>query len=54
MAGDDGISVPDSGTSVRDLDKLGKMKKTKLTIINTNARSLCPKIESLLDCFEEL
>ena len=24
------------------------------TIINTNARSLCPKIQSLVDCFEEL
>ena len=24
------------------------------TLINTNARSLCPKINSLLDCFEEM
>ena len=24
------------------------------TIINTNARSLCPKINSLVDCFEEV
>ena len=23
-------------------------------IINTNARSLCPKITSLIDCFDEL
>lgn len=30
-------------------------KDTKeLTIINTNARSLCPKIDSLVACFEEL
>ena len=29
-------------------------KKNKLTIINTNARSLCPKIDSLVECFEEL
>ena len=29
-------------------------KKTNLTIINTNARSLCPKIDSLVDCFDEL
>ena len=29
-------------------------KKTSLTIINTNARSLCPKIESLIDLYEEL
>ena len=25
-----------------------------MTIINTNSRSLCPKINSLVDCFEEL
>ena len=25
-----------------------------MTIINTNARSLCPKINSLIDCFGEL
>ena len=25
-----------------------------LTIINTNARSLCPKIDSLLDCMQEM
>ena len=29
-------------------------KKNELTIINTNARSLTPKIDSLIDCFEEL
>ena len=27
---------------------------TKLAIINTNARSLCPKITSLVDCMEEM
>ena len=27
---------------------------TNFTIINTNARSLCPKIRSLLDCFEDM
>ena len=27
---------------------------TPINIINTNARSLCPKIESLIDCYEEL
>ena len=26
---------------------------TDFTIINTNAHSLCPKIRSLLDCFED-
>ena len=29
-------------------------KKHNLTIINTNARSLCPKIDSLVTCFTEL
>ena len=28
--------------------------KTKFVIINCNARSLCPKIESLVECFEEM
>ena len=30
------------------------MNYCDFTIVNTNARSLCPKINSLLDCFEEL
>ena len=25
-----------------------------INVINTNAQSLCPKINSLVDCFEEL
>ena len=29
-------------------------KDFKLTVINTNARSLCPKIESLISCMDEL
>ena len=29
-------------------------KKDTLTIINTNSRSLCPKIDSLVQCFKEL
>ena len=28
--------------------------KFDLTLINTNARSLCPKVNSLITCFEEL
>ena len=28
--------------------------RTRLSIINTNARSLCPKINSLIDCMEEI
>ena len=31
-----------------------KIPCTPLNIINTNARSLCPKIDSLIDCFSEL
>ena len=31
-----------------------KNKGTQINIINTNARSLCPKIDSLIDCFEEM
>ena len=33
-----------------DIDKLS----ARLIIINTNVRSLCPKVNSLLDCFNEL
>ena len=29
-------------------------RKNSLTLINTNARSLCPKVDSLIDCFHEL
>ena len=35
-----------------DLD--AEKEKNELTIINTNARSLCPKIDSLVECFGEL
>ena len=31
-----------------------KNMSRQVNIINTNARSLCPKIDSLVDCFEEL
>ena len=37
-------------TSEREEKDLG----TKITVLNTNARSLCPKIESLIDCFDEM
>ena len=29
-------------------------KVLKLTVINTNARSICPKVESFITCMEEL
>ena len=28
--------------------------KIDLTVINTNARSLCPKISSLIDCYNDM
>ena len=37
-----------------DLSRVELEKKNILTIINTNARSLRPKTDSLIDCFEEL
>ena len=33
---------------------IGKCLSTPINIINTNVRSLCAKIDSLIDCFEEL
>ena len=35
-------------------DAAPKGRPMDMTIINTNARSLCPKIGSLIDCFNEL
>ena len=35
-------------------DESMKKKEDYFTIVNTNARSLCPKINSLVDCFEEV
>ena len=37
-----------------DSDNADPNKETMISIVNTNARSLCPKIDSLIDCFEEL
>ena len=37
-----------------EIEEKNKELVTPLNIINTNARSLCPKIDSLIDCFEEL
>ena len=30
------------------------MNKFSLTVLNTNARSLCPKINSFIDCFANM
>ena len=47
--------IKEDDTAVEDpVDKTNKELCTPLNIINTNARSLCPKINSLIDCFEEL
>ena len=41
--------------ALNDDDSLVNLeKKNTITVINTNARSLCPKIDSLVDCFSEL
>ena len=51
----DSSSVDDETMNVAGItDDSKREKKNALTIINTNARSLCPKIDSLVDCFEEL
>ena len=39
--------MDDNGTDVSENDK------TNFTLINCNARSLCPKLESLTDCMSE-
>ena len=48
---DDESDLPNNALILDDSDM---RKKNRLNLINTNARSLCPKIDSLLDCFEEL
>ena len=49
-------SSNDDGTFDRALilDEHELNKKNELTLINTNARSLAPKVDSLIDCFTEL
>ena len=49
VAHDYDVSLAVEG-SEENINKIG----TKISVINTNARSLCPKIDSLIDCFEEL
>lgn len=46
---DDGLDVTGENES-----KQTSMMSTNLTIINTNTRSLCPKITSQIDCSDEL
>ena len=43
----------DEGTTCSDMKTLTK-KEFKFTVINTNARSLYPKHESLVDCMNKM
>ena len=49
--GDDN-DLDDQQNAGKKTDDLSK-KSTKMRVINTNARSLCPKIDSLVDVMEE-
>ena len=50
-----GNSEDDSlNRAIADHFGLNLERKDTLTLINTNARSLCPKLNSLIDCYEEL
>ena len=55
MTINDSDNINDNDDSIlEESNKQNKTLSTEFTIINTNARSLCPKIHSLLDCFTEL
>ena len=43
----------DNTGSNRDVSKKGRKNETNLRLINTNTRSLCPKIDSFFDCVKE-
>ena len=43
-----------SDISETSYEPVKKNNKEQLNFINTNARSLCPKIHSFVDCFSEL
>ena len=52
---DDIVSDTELNLALDDSSAIGlKKKENMLTIINTNARSLCPKLDSLVNCFTEL
>ena len=53
LDGHDDDILDDLSDSESEKEEQNKHFK-QVNIINTNARSLCPKIESLVDCFEEL
>ena len=52
---DDALSEDEeAGSEERGEEKTESFSSKKLTVINTDARSLCPKITSLIDCMDEL
>lgn len=55
--GSDGGGATQAGVELertKEEIKQTNTMSTNLTIINTNARSLCPKITSLIDCLDEM
>ena len=48
------LDLLDDEEHVQPVTKENKHDGTQINVINTNARSLCPKIESLIDCFDEM
>ena len=51
----DGVaSVGDDPTILEPVQDENKQMSTLINVINTNVRSLCPKIDSLIDCFDEM
>ena len=51
---DDSILDEIDDNDIDPVEESNKQLSTPINIINTNARSLCPKIDSLIDCFEEM
>ena len=54
MDGDIDIDIDESPVGDQYDDQAVRQNKVNVTVINTNARSLCPKINSLIDCFTDL
>ena len=46
--------IVDDPTILDPVQDEHKQMSTLINVTNTNARSLCPKIDSLIDCFEEM
>ena len=50
----DGMDDDALSDEEEEVEKKDTLISTKLAIIITNARSLCPKITSLIDCIDQL